>query len=280
MTTKKRKRDIELIPVKKNKEDDLPVKGADIIPELYGSSFLCAPTGSGKTTVIYNIIKRCTDKDTNVYIVCSTVGIDKGWLGIREFLDKRGNSVHVFESLIKDNVNVLQPICDRMKEEFEQEQEDKMKDAKPIYPFIKPYQTVVQVKKPKRKKYRVPRNMIIIDDQNRAALRSPCVVDLVKKARHYKSKVIISSQATIHLMPDVWDNLWLVCLWHGISKRYIKAAHERLRTDLTIDEFEALYNAVTEDSKRSFLSYYPLTNEFRHNFDLPVLDTKIFKLQQ
>lgn len=279
---KKRKLDkhfkIELIPVEK-KEDDLPVKGARLLPELYGSSFFCAPTGAGKTTVIYNLLKRCTDRDTSVYIVCSTIDIDPGWIGIKDFLEKRGNRVFCFDSLMNEQKqNVLEPICQQMKQERLDQEEEKYKDAKPVFPFIKPFQQIVEEPKRRRKKkYRVPQNCIIIDDQNRAALRSPCVVDLVKKARHYRAKVFVSSQSTIHLMPDCWDNLWTVCLWHGISKRYIRAAFDRLRTDLTYEEFEALYDTVTHDSKRDFLTYYPLTNEFRHNFDLPVLDVKIFK---
>lgn len=62
-----------VIPIKVHKEDPDRIKGYDLIPRLYCSIFVCAKKESGKTNVIFKILRECTGKKTHLYIISSTV---------------------------------------------------------------------------------------------------------------------------------------------------------------------------------------------------------------
>ncbi len=40
--------------------------GYDYVPTLYANIYICSRKRSGKTTLIYNILKHCVNKRTNV----------------------------------------------------------------------------------------------------------------------------------------------------------------------------------------------------------------------
>src|SRR6185312_11155160 len=79
---------IKTIPFKKEK-DDRPIKGVEVFPKIYANIALIAKKKSGKTTAIYNIITNCISKGTTVYAFVSTLYLDDGWKGIREYCEKK-----------------------------------------------------------------------------------------------------------------------------------------------------------------------------------------------
>ena len=61
-------------------EDKRPIKGFDICETLYANIFMVAKKNMGKTSAIFKIMKECTDKNTILYIFCSTIYKDKNWI--------------------------------------------------------------------------------------------------------------------------------------------------------------------------------------------------------
>ena len=64
-------------PVKVAKEqDERPVKGGDLFPTIYGNVLALADPNTGKTTVLYKVIKDTTTKDTTCIFFVSTLYSD------------------------------------------------------------------------------------------------------------------------------------------------------------------------------------------------------------
>ena len=65
------------------------ILGYDYFPTLYSNIYICSRRRSGKTTLIYNILKHCTSKRTNVVVFCSTIHRDSTKKLIFEMFEKR-----------------------------------------------------------------------------------------------------------------------------------------------------------------------------------------------
>ena len=72
------------------------IKGYDVIPKLYANIFICAKKGSGKTNVIWRIIKNCADKNSFIYIFSGTAHNDENWEYIMNELDKKEIGYEIF----------------------------------------------------------------------------------------------------------------------------------------------------------------------------------------
>lgn len=98
------------------------VLGKELFPEPYANIFLCARKKSGKTTVLYNILKHCTDKRTKVICFASTVYKDKQWLRIADHLRKQGVEFEGHMSIFDNQTgeNIVERIINGYKEESEQ----------------------------------------------------------------------------------------------------------------------------------------------------------------
>ena len=86
--------------------DKSRVKGNKLFDEIYSNINLVARKRSGKTNLIYNILKKCSDKNTQIHIFCSTCLKDRAWVQIIKFLESRGNPVITHTSIVdEDGVN-------------------------------------------------------------------------------------------------------------------------------------------------------------------------------
>src|SRR6185437_8753480 len=105
-------------------EDTRPIKGEDLCPHLYGNIFLCAKKNSGKTSVVFKLMKECCNKNTIIYVFCSTVYKDKNWIEIRKHFEKKGMDIDVFTSLNEDGVDQLQKLIDQLSAEAKEEEQE------------------------------------------------------------------------------------------------------------------------------------------------------------
>ena len=69
--------------------DNRPIKGSALFSEIYANIFAVARKNSGKSSVIYNIIKHCSERDTKVLAFCSTIHKDNAWLQIANLCNKK-----------------------------------------------------------------------------------------------------------------------------------------------------------------------------------------------
>lgn len=286
--------EIRPIKFKRNAIEDKPVLGKELIPKLYpGNVALLAKTFSGKTTVENHLMEHCVDERTAVYIICATVHLDPSWKKIIKDLRARGVGVTTFTSLVNPvtGVNVLRSLFAEF-DAKEKEEEKQQKQRKSIYEVVNQpkflaapnYIADPDLVGPSESKRLedypdvAPKRWIFLDDLSCRELRAKTVDDTVKKARHFKCRICVSTQHIIHLEPSAVTQLSLVCMWKGFSPNYMAKLHDRLAMQSVIGfkEFWTLYSMVTKPD-HSFLTYYVRENEFRVGFsDTPIPLEQIF----
>lgn len=289
----------DIVPIKKKKDDeeDKPIRGAELISEMYpGSVALVAKTKSGKTTIINHILEHCVDDRTRVYIFCSTVEVDPSWIQIVKDLRSRKVGVFTWPEMISgkrpNHVNHLDQLYQRfkMEDDYEKAQKKQKKGLHEISrapsffggpnPVADPENMGVKEKEEKDKERpdRVPKRYVILDDLSIPELHDSSVDTALKKTRHYKARVIISSQHIMHISKTAFGQLTAVLLWRGFSMDYIKSLVDgRLTVPLDYKRFYALYKEMTKEDF-AFISVYQSDEQIRFKFDMPPIPLEaIFK---
>ena len=72
------------------------ILGYNYFPTIYSNIYICSRRRSGKTTLIYNILKNCVNKRTNVVLFCSTIKRDSTYKLILEMLEKKKVNVMTY----------------------------------------------------------------------------------------------------------------------------------------------------------------------------------------
>lgn len=264
----------KVIPVPLPNADPRPVLGATICPAAYGPIFIIAKRESGKTVVIDYILKHCASPKTHVIIFCSTLYNDDRWIQIRKHLEERGNPTEYFTSVyengedeIKNLVELLSAEArEREEKEFEQPDQD-MRCADSICERMKnPHQ---KPKKEKREKYLSPKYFVIFDDAS-SELKSPSLIKLIKESRHYRIKIILSSQYFHDLPKQAMTQVDIWILFSGLPEEKLKMLRER--ADLTLDDATLLkaYKIATKktsDASHPFFYINARSGEYRRNFN-------------
>lgn len=266
--------DVKVKPIKVEKIDPKSIKGFDITgANLYPNVFSIAMKGSGKTTVLFNSLKKIVDKNTKVFFFVSTFYNDQSFEIIREWLESKEIEYHAFTEIGKDFDELMNLFTLDAKHELEQKQlketEEEPVDVwkmsqddaiKQVFENEEEYK--VRVKKPKKVS---PKYMIIFDDMS-SDLRMKKVSVLIKQNRHYKCCTWISSQNALDLNNDARNNINIYLLFPNIPSEKLVQFYESATIPITYDKFEQLYHYATA-KPHNFLYINRDANEFRHNFD-------------
>ena len=270
MFSLKKINNVEIEPLKIKPINLDKIKGRDLFPKLYGNIFLCAHQRSGKSTVIYNIIRDCTDKNTQLYIFCSNHNTDEAYQEIKKLIEKKGLFVEFYTSLIDidSKINELELIMKDIQETIPEEEEKDLTDTQyneieHCYEHIK-----IKIKKSPKDKKQAPKNIFIFDDFSHE-LKNKWLIKLLKEPTHYRSKVIISTQYLHDLEPGSRDqiNFWLIFKDQPRDKLDIIHKHSSLK--MPIEVFYKIYDDVTLE-KYNFL-YIEKAGELRKNFNTVIL---------
>jgi len=241
-------------------QDSSTIKGADLFPSLYYNLFICSKKKSGKTSLINTILQKCTDKRTLFFIFCPTVHVDASWKAIVSYLENRGNPVNTYTELVDGKVNILNEIVNELSMGQEEEKEE-VKDDKPI--------KKIKFDDPKKKKEYKPKKIspevVFIFDDCSDLLRNPAIATLLKKNRHLKSNVIISSQSLHDLVPASIKQLDYFIAFKSFSEDKMALVHKGLDLSLEFDKLWNMYQHCTE-KPYSFLYINARTEEYRCNF--------------
>lgn len=243
---------VKVKPLKLNNElSPDRILGYNMFPELYSNIFLCAKKKSGKTTVIYNILDSCADKDTNVMFFVSTIDKDASYKKILKMLDKKKINHTEYTDFLDDGVNIVNELVHVLNVEGEKkamEEEDK-KNKKQKNPIIKfeDEKTKEEIKEEKKKEKKVmsPEYILVFDDMG-DALRNNAITTLLKKNRHYLCKVILSSQNLHDLAPSAIKQLDNILLFRSFDDEKLEKIYKGLDLNIGIDNFNLLYNYATE----------------------------------
>lgn len=264
---------IKIKPIKCDKLEQ-PIKGCELFPEiygLYGNIFLVAKKRSGKSTVIYNILKKCAGKNTKIYIFCSTVNRDNAYEKIMDYLDNKNIFYESYTSIIDDKINNLDEILNELKNgaDGKEEEEENEEEQKPKIKGIFEYEDD-EIKKTEKKriykpKYVAPEAIFVFDDCGSSLLHRS-IENLLKTNRHYKCKVILSSQYLNDLKPASRLNLDFVLIFKGMPLEKLQQIHKDIDVSIEFDKFVEMYEKATEQ-KFNFLYVDTRMEKYRINFN-------------
>ena len=270
--------------------------GNELFEELYSNIFLCARKKSGKTTVIYNILKKCANKKTTVVFFVPTLYKDASYQQIIKMLDRKGiqhiDNTHFLEgklNLLNEFINELNmddvdddvkntsnvkgsgsSVVEIPKEECKiiwggertraQIAADEKKEAARVR-----RQKKTKKKKSKRKKFLAPEYILVFDDLGQD-LRNKSISTLLKKNRHYKMKVIMSSQWLNDLHPQSIRQLDYMLAFKGFTLDKLAAMHKQLDISTDFNEFYRYYRYATS-KPYGFLTVDAVQDKFRSAFN-------------
>ncbi len=274
-------------------EDKRPIKGFDICEEAYANIFLCARKKSGKTSSVFKIMKECSVKKTIIIVFCSTIYKDKNWIQIRKHFEKKGMDIRVFTSIYENGEDQLNMLVHDLSEEAKEkedaesksEEEDEKDDNDRCDDILerltnmhlssvgrgeemtKTYddETDGKKKKEKKGKYQAPEYMIIFDDLS-SELKSPSLLRLMKFNRHFKSKLIISSQWLHDLLPESRKQIDLFLIFKGFPEKKMEQIYKDCDSAIPFDTFYQIYKKSTE-KPYSFMYIDTRSDDFRCNFN-------------
>jgi len=245
--------------------DKRPVAGADIFPEIYANIFICAKKKSGKTCAIAHIIEQCATTETKVIAFVSTLNRDATWRAIEKRCKDRNIDFTGFTSIHEGKEDILQAITTSLNHKIEGKEEPSEITQRGMGIVLND-DDEPRNKKKKIPKHQAPEIIFIFDDLS-AELKSPSITDLVKQNRHYKCKVILSSQYWNDMDIKARLQMQYVMLYKGLSKQVNKLEDIYKNCSLSI-EFELFVHLYRECSREQYHFMYIDTAQstFRKDF--------------
>jgi hypothetical protein len=246
------------IPVKKI--DPKKIRGYSTIPALCCNIFACARKWSGKTNTVFKILDDCADKDTEIHIFSSTSNNDDNMIFIRKYFEKKKYKCNFYTEIKEGKENYLTDILKDLEAKTHDESDSDNEEIK--------YISVDNVKKKKKKKKKskiAPERIFVFDDIS-SNLKLPQISKLVKQNRHYKCKVIISSQEVIDLLPESRKQIDIWLLFGKHPEERLEMIYTSASLPITFHLFKTLYDDATKE-KYNFLLIDVNNNEYRKNFN-------------
>ena len=283
----KRINNVEVKPIEqKGGAAKKPAKGAELFTEPYANICCLAKKKSGKTTVVKAIIEKCATKGTKVLVFCASFNKDKNWKAITEWCDDHEVEIEGFESLKDEHGTDI--LGERLWEFKQSDKKEEKKKHKPEPEKVYVEMDDVDVgymrvpgaaaaaaapaepeKKKKQSKY-APLEWIIIFDDVGGEIRAKSVNELLKTNRHWKSKVIVSTQYVTDLEPAARRQFDYWLLFPKLSLKNLEMVRESAGLPLEEEQFVDLYHAGTP-APYNFL--YVDTNEleYRRKFNVQLM---------
>jgi phosphoribosylformylglycinamidine (FGAM) synthase PurS component len=247
-------------PIDIPKLDKTRIKGYELFEELYANIFLLAKKKSGKTSTIYKILQKCSNKQTNIIIFSSTVHKDANWLAIVKYFEEHDIHIETYTSIFDDDgENLIQHLLNDLG--LEDKKEVKKSKRKSIL-FDDNNSEEVHYK-PKK----IAPELIIVFDDMSSELQNKYIGVLLKQNRHYKAKVIISSQYYNDITKQTRQNLDYLLMFGKIPIEKLEdVIYPELDLTIPFPIFFKLYLNATKE-KYNFL-YNDLREEIlRKNFN-------------
>ena len=248
--------------------DKSRVKGNKLFDEIYANINIVARKRSGKTNLIWNILKKCSDKNTQIHIFCATCFKDSCWIQIIKYLENRGNPVFKHTSIVSENgENLIEKFMIDYGQETLSNTDDSEESSDYGYLQIgKPDEEERKKKKKKRKpKYVSPDHILIFDDLS-TELKNKFLTALYKQNRHYKSKIITSSQSLFDIPPSSRKQQDYHILMKGLNIEKLEIAYKDADVGIPFKQFLQVYKEATQ-KPYSFLYIDTRTDTYRSCFD-------------
>jgi hypothetical protein len=241
------------------------IKGYDLIPKLYCTIFCCAKKESGKTNAIFKILKECTGKKTILYLISSTVYNDDNYIEIVKYFENKGIQVITHTSIEEADLDqLINEQEEQAKQEIADKKNPKKVEQKPNISSLC-FGDEEKEKKEKKEKKVAPKYVFVFDDLS-AELRNKQISALIKKHRHFRTKIICSSQYPNDLAPEARKNIDYYILFAGHSLNKLEELYNNMDLQISFPLFVSLYQNATS-KPYSFLFVDEHKGIFRKNFN-------------
>ena len=242
-----------------------PVKGKDICAEAFANIFLVAKKRSGKTSVIFKLLKECSGKNTRIIVFCSTVYKDKNWIGIRSYFEKKGMDIECFTDIYDNGVNNIEAIIEELGTDTAEHEEEVPTDPADRLLMLLGNKSPKKEKKQKKSQCLAPDCVMVFDD-SRHQLRDPILQSLLKKNRHYRLKCIISSQWLNDMRPEQRKQIDLWMIFRGMPFKKLEEIAKDADVSMDVKQFWKIYRKATK-KQYSFLYIDTSDGHMRQNFN-------------
>lgn len=254
-------------PISNHKLNKDEIKGGDLFEEIYSNIFICAKKKSGKTSLIWTILKECSGRDTTIIIFAATATKDNTYKHIKKHFKKKGNTVITYNSIKDGKVDQLAEILSSLRTE---EESDSEKEFVEQYPIVFTDEMLQQeAQRARKEKYKAPELIFVFDDLS-AELRTNSVATLLKSNRHYKCKVLLSSQYPMDLKPESIRQMDYVILFGGHDDAKLEKFHRDLDLSIPIQKFIDIYKEITKE-KYKFLYIDVINETLRRNLNEQII---------
>lgn len=249
----------------------LPIKGEKLFSDAYSNIFLCARKKSGKTSTINKILRETMGRDTQLICFVSTIHKDSTWKEITKYFEDKGNIVEKHMSITENGVNLLDDMVKALEAEgMEEEKEEKepMKELlkkQKIVCFNDDEEECERIKKRKKPKYIAPDYIFVLDDLS-TELKNTALTALLKKNRHFKCKVIVSSQYVHDMPPQSLKQIDYFLVFGNMPEEKLMHIYKICDLPVSFELFYSMYKKATEDKYNFF--YVDIQKVmFRKNFN-------------
>jgi hypothetical protein len=241
-----------------------PVRGSSLIPECYANIFLCAKKKSGKTSVIFKLLKGCVGKNTTIIAFVSTLHKDQNWIAMKKYFEEQGVPFVGYTSLAEEGVDHLATLIQSLRHpEVEEEPEEKDIPPKKVL-FRTDGDEEEKEKKKKPLKYLSPEYILVFDDLS-DELKSKSLVTLLKSNRHMLCRIIISSQYLNDLLPESRKQIDTWLLFKSQPTEKLEQIYKDGDISLPFSTFEKMYKFATKEPY-SFFYVDTRSEEYRIGF--------------
>jgi hypothetical protein len=205
----------------------------------FSNIYISSKRKSGKTNLIFNIIKKSASK-SNTIIICisTTINKDPTWLAINEYFESNNYNYIKYNNFIGDA------------------DEDILDDL--LYYFENGHDVIEGDKK----KY----DYILILDDVSTYLKNANLANIMKKARHFRIKILLSSQSWVDLRKDIRENIDYLILFKNVSLNRLDMIRNEMNLNLDLDKLNKIYEFATNEPY-SFIYIDVANEEYLKNFN-------------
>ena len=234
-------------------------KGSKLLDVRYWVMSILAKRRSGKTTLIFNLIKNFCTKRTIVIFFVPTFHKDDTYQAIREYLDEKDIQYINYDSIKEDGVNNISVFMESNKQDGKDEEGEGEEEtpSSPSHPQCN-FGNEPKTEKEKKKKDPPPPEYLIIFDDISSELRDKSVSVLCKNSRHFKCKIILSSQSIIDLNPSTHAQVDYCCLFKDFNEDSLEKIYNKLEPNIDSEKFKEIYHSVTNSKMKG----HPHLNNF------------------
>lgn len=218
-------------------------KGSELFDIRFSNIFMLARRKMGKTITLSYVVRKSTTKNTTVIIFSSTANKDATMIALIRWLEARGYPVVVYDSIFNDfRENRIEMLSDFFKNDFIDEDDEGSESD----------------------------DYIVVFDDLSDMLKNRHVTALAKKARHFRCKIIYSSQYLFDLDKGCRQQIDYILLWGAIPDEKIVTVFKELDIGVPLEQFLEYYKLATS-KKYGFLYCNVRSNEFRVGFNQKII---------